>query len=506
MIPVTVALAAVFFISGNFIKSNEKEQARARLEASRKNMEVTFNEYFALMRPPLRETFISLVLKLQEWGQLNTFFVKFSSLYPQIERIALYSSGSRLAEMSRWPEGSFGKAQIDSETSLSNIFWIAGTPYVEFSLSSDNVREIRGTIALAGFIEAAEKLTLTPRGAVNIYSVLPENRKTPVESGEFIEKAYPLMAGRWTLSVKEESKEFHGVYTRFRSGFLAFSILVICLTFAQSMSFAKNVTGRLASLAGGHIAPGVSSDEISALEDKLSGFNDIKSKLKKQISSQESDGILGQHVAVIGHEFRNPIAAIKNAQYFIQSQLPAAAKSGKIGRHLDIIKIEIKQISFMIEDLLSLSRLKPPVYALCDIGRILTESAEVFEQEHKLIDFELAVKKIPRVRADASEIRQVFSNIIKNACEAITPPGEIKITLSSDKNFITIKFSDTGCGISEDKKEEIWKPFFSTKSSGMGFGLTTVKRIVEERHKGKILFVSREGMGTEVTVNLPTDL
>jgi len=506
VIPVAAALAVVFFASGKVIKNNEKELARVRFETSRKNMEVSFNEYFAIMRPPLRETFISLILKLQEWGQLSTFFVKFSSLYPHLERIALYSSGRRLAEMSRLTESSFGKAQIDDATSLSNIFWVARKPYVEFVLSADKTREVRGTIALAAFIEGAEKMTLTPRGSVNVYSVPPSGRKPGVMSEEFIEKRYPLMGGRWTLAVKEEKKEFYGAYKRFRNSFLIFSLIVIALTFAQTVSFAKSVTGRLDALADGHIAPGGDGDEISALEDKLGDFYDIKSKLKKQISSQESAGILGQHVAIIGHEFRNPIAAIKNAQYFIQSQLPAAAKKGKIGRHLEIIKNEIKQISFMIEDLLSLSRLKPPVFALCDVSRILGESAEAFKQEYKLIDFEISVKKIPRVRADASEIKQVFSNIIKNACEAITPPGEIKIEAFADKDFIRIKFTDTGCGIPGNKMEEIWKPFISTKSSGMGFGLATVKKIVEERHKGKILFSSREAEGTEVTVILPVDL
>ena len=124
IIPVAAALAVIFFTAGNLIKSNDEKRAELRFETTRKNMEVSFNEYFAIMRTPLRETFVSLVLKLQEWGQLNTFFVRFSALYPQLERIALYSSGRRLAEMSRWPEGTFGKAQIDADTSLSNIFWV----------------------------------------------------------------------------------------------------------------------------------------------------------------------------------------------------------------------------------------------------------------------------------------------------------------------------------------------------------------------------------------------
>ncbi|MEA2081147.1 MAG: HAMP domain-containing sensor histidine kinase [Elusimicrobiota bacterium] len=501
VLPTAAALALVFFAGGNIIKNNERDLARTRLEMSGKNMKVSFNEYFAIMRPPLRETFISLVLKLHEWEQLNTFFVRFSSVYPQLERVALYSSGRRLAEVSRWPEGSFGKAQIDRETSLSNIFWVARKPYVEFALAADGSRQVRGTIALAAFLNSAEKMTLTPGGGVKVYSVPPGRKADAVPAG-FIEKEYPLMAGRWSLSVKEEKDGLYGAYKRFLTGFFIFSPVLIAFIFAQSMSFAKNVTGRLAALADGHIAGG-KGDEISALEDKLSGFYDIKSKLKKQISSQESAGILGHHAAMIGHEFRNPIAAIKNAQYFIQSQIPSSLKKGKVGRHLDIIKNEIKQISFMIEDLLSLSRLKPPVFALCDVGGILGESAEMFKQEYKLIDFEISVKKIPRVRADTSEVRQVFGNLIKNACEAITPPGEIKISASTDKKFIKIVFADTGCGIPDDKKKEIWQPFISTKSSGMGFGLATVKKIVEERHKGKISIESRQGEGSTVTVLLP---
>ncbi|MBU2528475.1 HAMP domain-containing histidine kinase [bacterium] len=503
VIPMAAVLATIFFPAGNLIKNSEEELARARFEKTRKNMELSFNEHIAIIRPPLRETFISLILNLHEWGQLNTFFVRFASLYPQLERIALHSSGRRLAEMSRWPEGSFGKAQIDPETSLSNIFWLAGKPYVEFALPSDNDREVRGTIALAPFIEEAEKMTLTPGGSVKVYSTPPGSAPSGDTKAGCTEKRYPLLEGRWTLCLMEE--ESHGFYKGFRNGFVIFSLVALAFTFSLAMSFANNLTSRLEALASGSIAQGEGFDEISALEEKLSGFYDIKSKLKKQISSQESAGILGHHVAMIGHEFRNPIAAIKNAQYFIDSQLPPALKKSKIGRHLDIIKNEIKQISFMIEDLLSLSRLKPPVFALCDIGGILGECVEMFKQEYKLIDFELAVKKNLRAQADASEIRQVFANIIKNACEAITPPGEIKISASVDKNSIRIRFADSGCGIPADKIKEIWEPFISTKSSGMGFGLATVKKIVEERHKGTISLTSREGEGTKMTVYLPCE-
>ena len=502
-LPVTAALAAIFFSAGSLIKSSDEELSRARFEKTLKNMEVSFNEYFVIVRPPLRETFVSLILKLHEWDQLNTFFVSFASLYPHLERIALHSDGRRLAEMSRRPEGSFGKAQIDPETSLSNIFWVAGKPYVEFSLPADNSRQVRGTIAVAPFIEGAEKLTLTPGGSVKVYSVPPALAPSVGAKAGFVEKQYPLLGGLWTLAVMEE--DVPGFYQRFRNAFLIFSVIVIALTFSLAMSFAKNFTDRLDAVASGRIGQGGSFDEITALEEKLSGFYDIKSKLKKQISSQESAGILGHHVAMIGHEFRNPIAAIKNAQYFINSQLPDNVKKGKIGRHLDVIKNEIKQISFMIEDLLSLSRLKPPVYALCDVSAILDECVEMFRHEYKLIDFELSVKKNLRIKADASEIRQVFSNIIKNACEAITPPGEIKISATPEKSAVSVKFADTGCGVPADKMEEIWQPFISTKSSGMGFGLATVKKIVEERHKGTIIFQSRQGAGTEITLILPRE-
>ena len=242
------------------------------------------------------------------------------------------------------------------------------------------------------------------------------------------------------------------------------------------------------------------------IENILKEYKSLKkeiSDLKRKVQVQEVVGILGRNVSVIGHELRNPIAAIRNAQYFLEKQLPQEVNKNNIKKHLKILRNEIRELSSMVEDILTLSRVKAPLYTCEDINEIIKEVIQAFKEDNPLIEFKLSLGKVPRINMDTREIRQVISNLVRNSCEAITPPGEIEIQTKAKKNGVEITIQDTGCGIPEENMEDIFKPFVSTKSSGMGFGLPTVKRIVEERHRGKIKIESQLGKYTRFTIFLP---
>ena len=111
---------------------------------------------------------------------------------------------------------------------------------------------------------------------------------------------------------------------------------------------------------------------------------------------------------------------------------------------------------------------------------------------------------IPLVRIDAGMIKQVFINIIKNAIEAMPKGGDLMITTISLDKTVLIEITDTGMGIPADIHDKILDPYFTTKESGTGLGLTICSKIISD-HGGHIKIMSKENEGTTVIVDLPSD-
>jgi signal transduction histidine kinase len=112
----------------------------------------------------------------------------------------------------------------------------------------------------------------------------------------------------------------------------------------------------------------------------------------------------------------------------------------------------------------------------------------------------------PTVRADADKLRQVFTNIIDNAIDAMEANASdrhLDITIrSNNPGMATVTIRDNGCGIPEDKLAKIFNPFYTTKQTGTGLGMGIAKKVVDS-HRGKIEVNSRVGEGTELSISIP---
>ena len=128
---------------------------------------------------------------------------------------------------------------------------------------------------------------------------------------------------------------------------------------------------------------------------------------------------------------------------------------------------------------------------------------------HDLTLEKIEVKKdiqpeLPPILADRRQLQEVLFNLIRNAGQAITPPGGITIRAQSRNGELRIEITDTGSGIPADKLEKIYDPFYTTKEpgKGTGLGLFIVRQIVE-RNKGRISLESVVGQGTTFFLNFP---
>jgi len=489
-----LVLSVFFFTTKKFIFKLEEEIAQQKLEKNALKVEQLFNSHLSMIRPPLKETFINIIGRLYTWQDFNKLFFEFSTSFPQIERISLFKKGKKVAEISKPGFPAEKVAPINGETGLSAIYIYNNVPYVDFEINNQKGDVVRGTVELKTLFEKAREYNSSLKGEIVFYSKNPDKVKR--KGGFFY---YPLLDGKWCFEMPKGAELFiHG--RQFKKIFFIFSLFALMGTFLYSVFTEKFFYRNFSALAG------IDIYSENGVENILKDYKFLRkeiSNLEKKLQIQEVVGILGRNVSVIGHELRNPIAAMRNAQYFLEKQLPQEVNKDNIKKHLRILRNEIRELSSMVEDILTLSRVKAPVYTREDINEIIKEVVHAFKQDNPLIEFKLNLGKVPEVDVDRREIRQVISNLLRNSCEAITPPGEIEIRTKNKKNAVEITIQDTGCGIPEEKIDDIFKPFVSTKSSGMGFGLTTVKRIVEERHRGKIKVESELGKYTRFTVLLP---
>ncbi|MCD6413402.1 MAG: HAMP domain-containing histidine kinase [Elusimicrobia bacterium] len=493
LVPLFCVSAILFFTVDGFLRKIDRQAEQTKIDEIAENVEDEVNRHLSIVQNPLRETFAELISKLYSWNEINGFFIKFASVYPQIERIALVRGGKKIVEISKWPRGVLDRTPVNKNTSLSNIFWFNKKPFVNFEIRSVDF-VVSGTIELASLFKKVNSFTFSPSGKIKVVSSKPRNN---IRGKNVL--SFPLLNGEWSFELNDDFSALSNPEKRFRRIFLGFMLIGFLISFAVLKVISDDFARKLGDFSSG---PG---DEFSAVSKKIGELEKKNKKLRELIEAQDSVGILGRNVSVIGHELRNPISAIKNALYFISTQISEDVKKSDVGKHLRIMKNETKMISHMIEDILTLSRIKPPLRTNCDINEILSEVVSVFGEDETLVEFYFEKGGIPNIKADVAEMRQVFSNLIKNSVEAITPPGKIFIRTSSAGKGVKVTIKDTGCGIPKSKLGEIFKPFYSTKSAGMGFGLATVRKIVEERHNGKISVRSAEGQFAEFELFFPAE-
>jgi signal transduction histidine kinase len=160
----------------------------------------------------------------------------------------------------------------------------------------------------------------------------------------------------------------------------------------------------------------------------------------------------------------------------------------------------------VVRNLLDFSKAREAKLREANINDIVRKSMQLMENTLELSNIELILKferNLPRVRVDEHQIEQVMVNLIVNASQAMTPGGKLSIeTKKGDEDKVYIYVKDTGQGIPPEYLPNIFDPFFSTKSSGTGLGLSVSYGIIKN-HKGNIWVESTVGVGTTFTIELP---
>ncbi len=233
-------------------------------------------------------------------------------------------------------------------------------------------------------------------------------------------------------------------------------------------------------------------------------FRDLteRKKLEKKVLESERLATIGQGVAYISHEIKNPLMIMGG---FAHQVLRSIGQDGKNREKLEIIINEIKRLDGFLSDVTDFTKLSKPKKSMASINSVVEEVScllvQEFEAHHAAFDKSID-PHIPDTLFDPKQMKQVLINIVKNAVEAMPEGGNLSLETHLKGNSIEIRLSDTGKGIAPEELDDIFDPFVTTKPKGTGLGLAISRKIVED-HEGDMRIQSKLGEGTVCIITLP---
>jgi PAS domain S-box-containing protein len=227
--------------------------------------------------------------------------------------------------------------------------------------------------------------------------------------------------------------------------------------------------------------------------------------MQEQLRKTERIAELGTLASGMAHEIGTPMNVILGrAEYLLQRTADEGMKKG-----LATIVTQIERITKVMNQLLVFARRKAPDRQVVDLGEIVEDSLEMFQERmtHGRITVEKAIEADrPSIQADRDQLIQVLINLVTNSLHAMPEGGRLRVSLDRENNYVRLGISDTGHGMPEEIRSKVFEPFFTTKDfgKGTGLGLTVVKGIIEE-HGGTIAVESTVDKGTTFWIRLPLD-
>ena len=225
---------------------------------------------------------------------------------------------------------------------------------------------------------------------------------------------------------------------------------------------------------------------------------------REELVSEERSSALDQMMDELAHELRNPLTSIGGLARRVRDNLPENDRNRK---YLEIIIQEVTRLEGMVKDLVELKTTAVSYKEKVEINAVILDVVREFQEEMSKNAIELRSDlshNAPVVSADREQLKLALKSLFKNALEAMVDSPEKILTITSalEDDRLKMELRDTGRGIPKEKIKNIFDPFFTSKTTGPGLGLTLASKIIQE-HRGNISVESEPEKGTCVTVSLP---
>jgi len=245
-------------------------------------------------------------------------------------------------------------------------------------------------------------------------------------------------------------------------------------------------------------------------------------RTQKELVVSERLAVVGEMSARMAHEIRNPMTTIGGfARSILQNPDPERVRTGA-----GIIVEEVERLEKLLADTLSFTRPSHPLFSPVDLNGLISDVRALIDEGDLVPSITVSENldaRLPPVSLEPAQMKQVLLNILQNAEQAMPGGGEVAVSTrvlspppsapdqgtddgeappESGPEWVEIEIGDTGEGISPENLDQLFSPFFTTKTYGTGLGLPISKKIVDD-HGGNLLVESQPGCGTTVHIQLP---
>ncbi|WP_143310014.1 ATP-binding protein, partial [Candidatus Entotheonella palauensis] len=278
----------------------------------------------------------------------------------------------------------------------------------------------------------------------------------------------------------------------------------------------KHFETRLQQQDGSPIDCSLTLSPLFGVHDEVVGVSAIikdvtqDKKLREQLMQSEKLSALGEMAAGVAHNFKNILGTILG---YTEHLLEAPDDQAEVREGLMIIEKAARDATQVVQRIQTYARGSSDAddFEPTDLRQLVKETVDVTrpiwkeqaQQQGKVIDVNLELDDIPLVRGRAAEIREVVTNLIINAVDAMVQGGSLTLSTYEEDAYACIRVTDTGPGMTEEVQRRVFDPFFTTKGNkGTGLGLS-VSHTQLKGHSGHITMESELGAGTSFTIKLP---
>lgn len=246
-------------------------------------------------------------------------------------------------------------------------------------------------------------------------------------------------------------------------------------------------------------------DEFAELETEFEKMTGNLRKLEERLALSSRMAAIGEMVAGVAHQIRNPLAVMKVSSEMIRDSMDDAKDpAGKVRKLAGMLGSEIDSLEETVSKFLDFTKPLQIHREALDLDDFLSRVLSRIPRS-RYPGIEIRKETIPagaRATLDRHLVEQALTNLVLNALQATEGGGRVRVFATLSDSLLTIGVEDSGRGMSEEVRARIFDPFFTTKSDGTGLGLSVAHRIVES-HGGSILVESDQGSGSTVKMIIP---
>ena len=401
-----------------------------------------------------------------------------------------------------FPIGHLQNSESGSGDAIQSGIWLNQRLYME-NLGALDRRLIAQQISAASSRETASRFRVDLENGPHLlyYKAL--------DPGTQFAPAYQVCLYPLAVSIREEEA--------LRWKIIAFGLVVLSFGFAASLFMAKGLSKPVEKIVAGSVENLTrrkqAEDDLRESNRELEKALDELKATQQQVIQQERLSAIGQMASGIAHDFNNTLTPILGFAELLLESDKLLDNKVETRRCLEMLRTSAKDAASVVSRLREFYRPAETdeEFPVVDLAKIVQQAVSLTEPKWRsqtqakglTVEVTADAKASPFVAGEESALREVLTNLIFNAVDAMPEGGRISLETSIEGEDAVIRVRDTGTGMTESVRQRCLEPFFSTKGErGTGLGLSMVYGIVE-RHRGKLEIESAAGQGTTFIIRLP---